>query len=936
MPRTVQVYGNFSAGELSPLMRGRTDFVRYQHGAARIENALVLLQGGVQKRPGTRYVATAKRPDLPVRLEAFVFRSADALVLEFGHEYLRFYKNDAQIQVAGTPIEVATPYAVADLFALRLNQKNDVVYITHPRYAPRKLQRESDVSWPLSTITPNPPPTTEAGIQPAVRVTLSATVGTVTCTASEAFWVASDLQRELHAGVGRGVLTGITDATVATLQILDGFSTTSLAAGAWTLDGSPVAQLKPSDVGPAGALITLALRQVQPGAPDLVTNGTFGSGLTGWSNYSGGVVASGTHTGAANSAVLIDSAAAFTTAGVLPTQLLVNSTDGSSGQVAGVAPTQITLVLAGGTDNDFDTGDAYSITQTGSASALSGGCTLFGGTAGIAWIEQALATVAGQTYRVTFDVSGNPVSVQVGSTSRGADLLAELSYPVGGQRALVFTATGATSYLQVRNNQNAQASVNNIAARLYGAGGWRTSDVGKYVYVHGGLVRLIGYVSPELVTAQVLDPLSTADEAAAGAWTLEQESWNATDLYPALSRFHEQRLLFASSPGFPQTVWGSVSGDFENFTRGSLADKAFEYTLAEAEGLLYWMLPSEQLMLGAENGPFRMVGDGDGPIVASSPPLVRRIVDQGTGPVEALRVGLSVLFVQRQGSKLRELTFQQASYTFEARDLSSLSGHLLTTRRVTELLYAPEPLPLLWAVGSDGVLLGVTYDRPEQVLAWHQHTTQGIVESAAVIPHPTANAYQTWLAVQRTIGGQVTRFIEVLDDAIVGVDAAVRTDEPTLAMLGGLAHLEGAQVRAAFVPATGTHWATTPLQTVTGGEISLPVASTRAYAGLPYRMVLETLPPEIPGAPSIQLQKKRWDRLFVRLYATGIGLAINGQPLPFRRTAQAMDDGVPFLTGDIQLPHLGWSLDGTLTLTHDEPLPCTVLMLGGDVSIGDQ
>src|ERR1051326_512548 len=113
MPRTVQVYGNFSAGEPSPLMRGRTDFVRYQHGAARIENALVLLQGGVQKRPGTRYVATAKRPDLPVRLESFVFRSADALVLEFGHEYLRFFKNDAQIQVAGTPIEVATPYAVA-------------------------------------------------------------------------------------------------------------------------------------------------------------------------------------------------------------------------------------------------------------------------------------------------------------------------------------------------------------------------------------------------------------------------------------------------------------------------------------------------------------------------------------------------------------------------------------------------------------------------------------------------------------------------------------------------------------------------------------------------------------------------------------------------------------------------------------------------------
>lgn len=925
---------------MSPLMRGRVDFQRYQRGARVIENFVVLLQGGLQKRPGSRYVATVKTPTTAVRLESFIFRSVDALVLQIGHEYIRFCKNSAQVESPpGTPVEVVTPYQAWDVFALRLTQKNDVVYITHQAYAPRKLQRLSDTSWQLTLVSPQPPPTSEAGRLPGAALTLGAVTGSgITCTAASAAFLASDVDREIVAGAGRAVITAFTSPTVVTLDILDAFASTTIASGAWTLTASPMAILMLSRSGPVKALVTLGLRKEQPGAPELVTNGTFPTDLSGWTNHSAPQVASGTHDGLANAAALTDTTADFNALGVLPTQLLHNTTDGSAGEVLTVTTTRITVALAGGTENDFDISDAYTIAQTGSATALNGAAVLYGGTAGAGWIEQGITTVAGQTYQLTFDVAGNNVACQVGSSTKASDLAAEASFPVGAEQSIVFTALGASTYIQLRNNQNTQASVDNVSCKISGIDGWRSDDVGKYVYVHGGLIKITAFISAQEVTGQILELLSTDADAAAGAWTLESDAWNITDGYPAFTRFHGLRLLWFSSPDHPQGIWGSAIDDFENFLRGSTADSAFFYSLAEAQGLLYWAESAEQLIVGAENAPFRVVGEGEGPIVPTSPPLVRPVGTLGSGAVEAVRVGTYVLYTERNGASLQELSFVPATQTADERDMSSLSGHLLDgTKRLVQLAYDQHAqLPIVWGVRSDGTLLGFTYQRVEEVRAWHRHTLggEGVVESVATIPHPTLNAWQTWLVVRRTIGGSTTRYIEVLADTAVGVDSAVEYSGAAITTLTGLTHLNGQSVRAAGIPATGTHWALFEAQTVSGGQITLPMACTQAFAGLAYEATLQTLSPEIPNAPSIQRERKRWQEAFVALYQTGPGLYVNGQRVETRDSPPLLDDGVPWVTGDYKLPVLGWDTEGLLTFSHGEPGPCTILLTGGALEVG--
>ncbi|MDP3917296.1 MAG: hypothetical protein Q8Q42_03345, partial [Nanoarchaeota archaeon] len=69
----------------------------------------------------------------------------------------------------------------------------------------------------------------------------------------------------------------------------------------------------------------------------------------------------GTHTGANNAATLTDSTASFLTRRVHTGDTIYNLTDGSSTTITGVTATTISGVLAGGAENDWDTGDLYRI-----------------------------------------------------------------------------------------------------------------------------------------------------------------------------------------------------------------------------------------------------------------------------------------------------------------------------------------------------------------------------------------------------------------------------------------------------------------------------------------------------------------------------------------------------------------------------------------------
>lgn len=159
------LYASFARGELAPRLHGRADIDHYQMSLAEARNYTVMRQGGLYRRAGFQYIAATKFADKISRLIEFEFNIEQAYALEFGDQYIRFYTLGAQVQLSGSPYEVATPYLEADLFALQVSQVADTVYIVHPNYAPRKLVRSGETNWEMSVIVFQDGPYLEEDVQ---------------------------------------------------------------------------------------------------------------------------------------------------------------------------------------------------------------------------------------------------------------------------------------------------------------------------------------------------------------------------------------------------------------------------------------------------------------------------------------------------------------------------------------------------------------------------------------------------------------------------------------------------------------------------------------------------------------------------------------------------------------------------------------------------
>lgn len=141
-----------NGGEISPLLRGRVDQPRYNTGTRETLNFVPMPQGGVTRRPGTRYLGTAKNQTS--RLIPFVFSETQGRMLEFGDKTMRVWLPDGKLVSSGSePYVVSTQFAASDLRVVRFAQSADVVYFVHPSYPPCKLSRYADNDWRWATLT---------------------------------------------------------------------------------------------------------------------------------------------------------------------------------------------------------------------------------------------------------------------------------------------------------------------------------------------------------------------------------------------------------------------------------------------------------------------------------------------------------------------------------------------------------------------------------------------------------------------------------------------------------------------------------------------------------------------------------------------------------------------------------------------------------------
>jgi hypothetical protein len=131
MSRVSGIQTNFTAGELSEDLFGRTDISKYRNGAETIENFIVQPHGGIIRTPGKRFVKEVKDSSAKTRLIPFEFSTTQAYAIEFGNLYIRFYKDQGAVLEATKTISGATAANPVVITATSHGYSNgDEVYIT--------------------------------------------------------------------------------------------------------------------------------------------------------------------------------------------------------------------------------------------------------------------------------------------------------------------------------------------------------------------------------------------------------------------------------------------------------------------------------------------------------------------------------------------------------------------------------------------------------------------------------------------------------------------------------------------------------------------------------------------------------------------------------------------------------------------------------------
>lgn len=371
----------------------------------------------------------------------------------------------------------------------------------------------------------------------------------------------------------------------------------------------------------------------------------------------------------------------------------------------------------------------------------------------------------------------------------------------------------------------------------------------QWQYQHSGYgIARITAVAGTTATADVVSRIPSQAVGGANATTKwAPADWRSDRGYPALVKIFRERQCFARG----QTVWGSVSGDFENFANRdgaeTLPDSAFKVTIGSSEtNAAVWMVASDALLVGTRGAEFAIREVTNAEVFGPGNIKADEETKYGGRQVPPVRVGSSVLFAQRSGRRLRDFKYTFSDEGYAANDLMVLSSHVLRGQAV-QMKFALEPHSIVWVVCNDGSLRGLTYLLEQDVLGWHPHTIGGAsaaVESVSVIPSPSGTHDQVWLQVRRTINGQTKRYFEyferaweageqpqseaIFSDCATIFDGTLTGATATLQNGGTWAAGQSGEVLLSFVPVAGDIGDHLILRHVASGKEARVVVNTAA------------------------------------------------------------------------------------------------------------
>lgn len=650
---------SFNAGELAPTIGARFGVEKVASGCRVMRNFYPHVHGPALRRPGMKYLGDSVAS---VSLRPFTFSATTGAMLEFSPNGLGVWQDGERVPI--NPVDL--PYDEEDCMELQIVQVNDVCYIAHKNHPPKKLVRWSDTDWRISDLVFKWPPLGDENFRSdEVATPTVAAVFTEACPAATAAGATyalaanTDWRAEF---IAPGGMTGRVIVQVFISGAWKDEMELTIAAGTTTIRRgrkfNAARNIRFRYIG-AGMSGTATFKTLAYPLATAITLACAATSGTGLALTASQAIFTAKHVGAFWQITHARTDAHAAIVAAVPTIAVANST---------------AIKVVG----------AWSVNTYGSWNT-----TLY--------LEKQI----GGVWETVRSYSARSDRNIVDSGNEDTPVMMRLRVVAGTSVAVTSGAgqTGAAVPRFVLENREARIS---------------------------GLVKIttVGALNAEgKATTATCDV--TSELHATTATTLWTEgAFSQERGYPRSITLHGGRLWFGGTEKEPQRVWGSVVNDFENFRRSTYDDASLSLTPAsQSSNAINWLASyAEYLVMGTTVDEWTITGSTG--FITPLDFSVRRRSGYGSAYLPAFFFGESLIFVGRDERHLRQVVPRTSSGSEEwsAVNLNTLADHLIAPQEgIAQFAIQNSPVSILWAVLTDGKLLGLTFERDQNVFAWHRH-----------------------------------------------------------------------------------------------------------------------------------------------------------------------------------------------------------------------
>lgn len=405
----------------------------------------------------------------------------------------------------------------------------------------------------------------------------------------------------------------------------------------------------------------------------------------------------------------------------------------------------------------------------------------------------------------------------------------------------------------------------------------------------------------------------------------EEQSYSELRGFPAAVTFHENRLWFGGTIAQPDGIWASKSADYFNFDVGGAEDDdALDLTASIGEiNTVRHIVSNRDLQIFTSTSELYIPAFTEKPITPTNA-QIKRQTPYGSAFVKPQSLDGATIYVQKNGSAVREYIYSDAEAAYVATSISQLSSHLINDPVQMSILRGAINRPESYAfiLNSDGTIALFTSNRGEQRAGWSQFTTEGKFHSICTIDD------RVFLIGQYDKGDGTDKFILTEFDANLNMDfsdsftgtAGVFDVSTHFANDAVVSVVDGDNYLGQF--------------TVANGEVDVSAVQliTNAEIGLEFNVEFETLPIDasVQGGP-LTGNPRRVNRVILDLVDT-LSVSVNNNRLVIRQVNNNFALGREAVTGKKEFRLLGFSKDPTVKITQSAPLKAQVNGIIAEVS----